>query len=91
MHTNGAVVEHAGIWLENALHSDEGNVLLTSPYLSYAECARLVRAARGSDREIILCTVLDPFAAAQGYLSVEGLRRLALSLIHISEPTRQVR
>lgn len=77
MQMNGAVVEHAGRWLEDALEADPGDVLLTSPYLSYAECARIARAAQESAREIILCTVLDPFAAAQGYLSVEGLRKLA--------------
>ncbi|RLY94336.1 hypothetical protein EAE32_03835 [Kocuria tytonicola] len=73
---NGSVVEHAGLWLENALHADAGDVLLTSPYLSYTECARIARAAQESTREIVLCTVLDPFAAAQGYLSVGGLRKL---------------
>lgn len=77
MQMNGAVVEHAGHWLEDALEADPGDVLLTSPYLSYAACARIARAAQESARETILCTVLDPFAAGQGYLSVEGLRKLA--------------
>ncbi|WP_423446435.1 hypothetical protein AABM36_11750 [Kocuria sp. KSNUG] len=88
MHTNGTVVEHAGLWLENALQSDEGDVLLTSPYLSFTECARVARAAQESTREIILCTVLDPFAAAQGYLSVEGLRRLAAAGVELRHVKR---
>lgn len=77
MQMNGALVEHAGYWLEDALRTDSGDVLLTSPYLSYLECARVARAVQDSPREAILYTVLDPFAAAQGYLSVEGLRTLA--------------
>ena len=88
MQTNGSVVEHAGLWLENALHADAGDVLLTSPYLSYAECARIAPAAQESTREIILCTVLDPFAAAHGYLSVEGLKKLAaagVALRHVDQ------
>lgn len=88
MQMNGAVVEHAGLWLENALQTVAGDVLLTSPYLSYAECARLARAATESTREIILCTVLDPFAAAQGYLSVEGLRRLAAAGVELRHVKR---
>lgn len=77
MQMNGALVEHAGLWLQDALRSDSGDVLLTSPYLSYPECARMARAVQDSRRKAILYTVLDPFAAAQGYLSVEGLRKLA--------------
>lgn len=88
MQMNGAVVEHAGLWLENALQTVAGDVLLTSPYLSYAECARVARAAQESTREIILCTVLDPFAAAQGYLSVEGLRRLAAAGVELRHVKR---
>lgn len=88
MQMNGAVVEHAGLWLENALQSGEGDVLLTSPYLSFTECARVARAAQESTREIILCTVLDPFAAAQGYLSVEGLRRLAAAGVELRHVKR---
>ena len=57
MQMNGAVVEHAGLWLENALQSNVGDVLLTSPYLSFTECARVERAAQEQ-----LC---DPLLADQ--------------------------
>jgi len=86
MQMNGAVVEHAGLWLENALQSNVGDVLLTSPYLSFTECARVARAAQESTREIILCTVLDPFAAARG---VEGNPRYGIftALMALSDCT----
>lgn len=76
MQINGALVEHAGHWLEDALRTDAGDVVLTSPYLSYPECRRVARTVQDSTRKAILYTVLDPFATAQGYLSVEGLRKL---------------
>ncbi|MGP5127696.1 phospholipase D-like domain-containing protein [Brachybacterium tyrofermentans] len=68
--------ESAVEWLNDALAHVDGEVLLTSPYLSPEVCKRLAAAAASSSVRWTLATTLDPSAVANGFLSVRGLRLL---------------
>lgn len=67
------ILETASEWLQSALSDPDGDVVLTSPYLSYIVCRSIADAAMGSSRSWTLCTVLDPLAVASGFLSVQGM------------------
>lgn len=67
------VLDTASDWLYSALADPDGDVVLTSPYLSYDVCRSIANAALGSSRTWTLYTTLDPFAVASSFLSVQGL------------------
>src|SRR5699024_7149097 len=82
------VITSATHWLQDALSQVDGDVLLTSPYLSYDVCRRVAAAAEGSARSWQLMTTLDPSAVANGYLSVKGVRELMQARVEISHVSR---
>lgn len=61
-----------------ALDSPDGDVLLTSPFVTFEVCDRVAAAVRTSETRFqwTLATALDPSAVANGYLSVQGLKHL---------------
>ncbi len=67
------VLDTASEWLQPALSDPDGDVVLTSPYLSYVVCRSIADAAIGSSRSWTLYTTLDPFAVASTFLSVQGM------------------
>lgn len=84
MKSPGEVGETIGSWLENALLKSDGPAHFASPYLAYAVCRKLAEAAERSRQPFVLLTALEPSAVANGYLSVQGLKRLVNSgvLVH---------
>lgn len=80
------LIDSATHWLRNALAVVDGDVVLTSPYLSYDVCRQVSVAASGSSRSWRLVTTLDPSAVANGYLAVQGLRALldaGVEVVHV--------
>lgn len=78
--------ERAADWLQQSLSAIDGDVLLTSPYLSFEVCRRLADAAADSSVGWELVTTLNPSAVANGYLSVRGLHLLlreGITLRHV--------
>lgn len=73
----------AAHWLRDALLQVDGDVVLTSPFLSYDVCRQVASAAEGSPRSWRLMTSLDPSAVANGYLSVQGMRALLQAEVEI--------
>ncbi|WP_437773484.1 hypothetical protein [Arthrobacter sp. KNU40] len=67
------LLDTASDWLYSALADPDGDVVLTSPYLSYVVCRSIADAAIGSSRSWTLYTTLDPFAVASAFLSVPGM------------------
>ncbi|MFH5877288.1 hypothetical protein [Arthrobacter sp. NA-172] len=67
------VLDTASDWLYSALADPDGDVVLTSPYLSYVVCRSIADAAIGSSRSWTLYTTLDPLAVASTFLSVPGM------------------
>jgi hypothetical protein len=63
-------------WLYPVLSNPDGDVVLTSPYLSYSVCRSIADAAIRSCRSWTLYTRLDPVAVASTYLSVPGMALL---------------
>ncbi|GAA1152976.1 hypothetical protein HNR11_000052 [Nesterenkonia sandarakina] len=74
MTTSMELIEKADIWLSECLASLDGDVFLSSPYLSYDVCRDLSESARKSPHSFVLLTTLDAGAVVNGYLSVQGLR-----------------
>lgn len=67
------VLDTASEWLQSALSDPDGDVVLTSPYLSYVVCRSIADASIGSFRSWTLYTMLDPLAVANAFLSVQGM------------------
>lgn len=70
------LLDTASDWLCSVLSIPDGDVVLTSPYLSHVVCRSIADAAIGSSRSWTLYTTLDPFAVASTFLSVPGLALL---------------
>ncbi|WP_460669469.1 phospholipase D family protein [Kocuria himachalensis] len=88
MSSMGRVIHAATEWLEAAITDPDGDVVLTSPYLAFNVCQQIATAARSSQVSWTLVTTLDPSAVANGYLSVEGLRRMLESGVEIRHVER---
>lgn len=87
MNSPALLVETASKWLDCALASVDGAVVLTSPYISYGVCKRVMDAAQASEHSFTLVTTLDPAAVANGYLSVKGLSlaiRTGVKVLHVA-------
>ncbi|MGW9403132.1 hypothetical protein ACWGQ2_04085 [Arthrobacter sp. NPDC055585] len=82
------LIEHADVWLSEAMSSPDGPVLLSSPYLTYEVCRQLSAAARRSLQPFVLLTKLDPSAVANGFLSVQGLKLLLDAEVEIRHSGR---
>lgn len=82
------LIEHADVWLSEAMSSPDGPVLFSSPYLTYEVCRQLSDAARRSSQPFVLLTKLDPSAAANGFLSVQGLKLLLDAGVEIRHSVR---
>lgn len=67
------LLDTASDWLNSVLSRPDGDVVLSSPYLSYAVCRSIAEAAIDSSRSWTLSTTLDPFAVASTFLSVAGM------------------
>ncbi|GAA1484673.1 phospholipase D-like domain-containing protein [Brachybacterium fresconis] len=76
MATEHPLIESAAHWLWDALPQVDGDIVLTSPYLSIDICQKVASAASDSSRSWRLVTTLDASAVAGGYLSVQGLQAL---------------
>ncbi|WP_281873135.1 phospholipase D-like domain-containing protein [Brachybacterium paraconglomeratum] len=70
------LIESAAHWLWDAVAQVDGDVVLTSPYLSNDICQEIASAASGSSRSWRLVTTLDASAVAGGYLSIQGLKAM---------------
>ncbi|MFL0504045.1 phospholipase D family protein [Kocuria rhizophila] len=79
---------HGQQQLDAAITDPEGDVVLTSPYLAFNICQQIATAAHSSEKSWTLMTTLDPSAVANGYLSVEGLRRMLESGVEIRHVER---
>ena len=84
MINGGQTTTLAGHALFDALETATRDILLTSPYLSMGVASRLSQLASGSAARWRLLTSLDPSAAANGFLSVRGLRQLLDSGIEVA-------
>ncbi|WP_345081200.1 phospholipase D-like domain-containing protein [Brachybacterium paraconglomeratum] len=88
MSAQGPLITSAANWLREALVQVDGDVVLTSPFLSYDVCRQVASAAEGSSRSWRLMTTLDPSAVANGYLSVQGMRALHQAGVEIRHVDR---
>lgn len=80
------LITSATHWLQEALSSADGDVVLTSPYLAFDACSRVASAAPPSLRSWRLVTTLDASAVANGYLSILGIRmllRAGVEVLHV--------
>jgi hypothetical protein len=82
------VVDTAHGWLREAFSNVDGEVLLTSPYLTSDICSMIAEAAAGSSHDWTVITALDPRAVANKYLSVPGLQRLIAAGVSVKETRR---
>ncbi|MFC9353255.1 MULTISPECIES: hypothetical protein [Terrabacteria group] len=76
MTSQSSVIGTASEWLNSAFTDPDGDVVLTSPYLSSTICARIANEAEASSQSWTLYTELDPSAVAGEFLSVAGLNLL---------------
>lgn len=83
-----SLIDSATHWLENALAVVDGDVVLTSPYLSFDVCRKVAAVATNSSHSWRLVTALDPSAVANGYLTVEGLRVLLEAGVEVVQVDR---
>lgn len=86
MSTQRPVITSATRWLQDSLPRTDGDVTLTSPYLTYDTCRQVASAASGSSWSWRLMTTLDPSAVANGYLSIHGMRSLlqaGVEVLHV--------
>ncbi|WP_029291283.1 hypothetical protein [Cellulomonas sp. HZM] len=74
--TSDAILTNAHAALFKMLHQCEGDVMLTSPYITYPVARDLAKVAKASTSPWSLLTKLDPVAVASGFLSLAGLREL---------------
>lgn len=80
------LIESATQWLDDAMTNVDGDVVLTSPYLSTDVCRRVASAATGSAVSWRVATTLDPSAVAGGYQSVHGMELLlkaGVQVVHV--------
>lgn len=82
------LVESATHWLSDALSQVDGDVVLSSPYLSFDVCRRVSVAAVASSVSWRLATTLDPSAVANGYLSVQGMELLLKAGVEVAHVDR---
>lgn len=76
MGISGQIITNASQWLTDSLETLDGDVLLTSPFLTAEVCTCIVDKIKATPHKGILVTNLDASAVAGGYLSVQGLRKL---------------
>lgn len=84
----GEIITSAHRWLSNALANLDGDVLLTSPYLTTPICRQIARAVKDSPYRTVVVTTLDPSAVAGGYLMVQGLQELLNAGIELRHTER---
>lgn len=70
------LITRASDWLSDALDTVDGDVIVTSPYLSTDVCRRIANKVSTSGFHGMVVTTLDPSAVANGYLAVQGLKAL---------------
>jgi hypothetical protein len=88
MPTEKQIIDSASLWLDSAFASTDGDVLLTSPYLSADVCSRIAKAATTSAHAWKVITRLDPRSVANGYLSVQGLHKLLSAGVALEDSAR---
>lgn len=88
MAQNAAIVTDANEWLHDALAHLDGDLLLTSPYLTTEVCQMIATSVRASNRRAVVVTCLDASAVAGGYLMVQGLKKLLDAGIEIRHVER---
>ncbi|MEB2528716.1 phospholipase D-like domain-containing protein [Kocuria rosea] len=88
MSSTGRLIDTAEEWFKAAIADPDGDVVLTSPYLSINVCDQIATAAQSSALSWTLVTTLDPSSVANGYLSVKGLRRMLDSGVDIQHVER---
>lgn len=76
MGTYGQIITDASQWLTDSLEALDGDVVLSSPFLTTEVCSCIAESIKVAAYESILVTTLDASAVAGGYLSVQGLRKL---------------
>lgn len=84
----GEIITSAHRWLSDALANLDGDVLLTSPYLTTPICRQIARAVKDSPYRTVVVTTLDPSAVAGGYLMVQGLHELLNAGIELRHTER---
>ncbi|APT92652.1 hypothetical protein CPHO_06815 [Corynebacterium phocae] len=70
------LVYNAYDWLMDALDDPDGDILLTSPYLTYRICNEIAASVEGLPFNVVVVTALNAAAVANGYQSVVGLEKL---------------
>jgi len=88
MNDTFGIVEVAYDWLIGSLENADGPAELTSPYISYDVCRRIIEATAQHDHSVRVITTLDASAVANGYLSVQGLRQLLAADIEVLHTER---
>lgn len=78
------VITEAGDDLFPRLVTAAGDVTLCAPFLTFKVASRLAELAKSSQVEWYLLTHLDAHAAANGYLSVNGLRAMLEAGVNIT-------
>lgn len=85
---DGRIITSAHRWLSTALAHLDGDMLLTSPYLTTQVCRQIARAVKDSPHRAVVVTTLDPSAVAGGYLMVQGLHELLNAGIELRHTER---
>lgn len=88
MTSGGQIIPSAHQWLSKALETIDGDVLLTSPYLTTRVCRLIADSLAKSQFPGVVITALDPSAVAGGYLMIQGLRDLLKAGIEVREVDR---
>ena len=88
MTSGGQIIPSAHQWLSEALATIDGDVLLTSPYLTTRVCRQVADSLAKSRFHGVVMTALDPSAVAGGYLTIQGLRDLLKAGIEVRHVER---
>lgn len=88
MGQDGEIITNAYQWLSDALIHLDGDLLLTSPYLTTDICQMIAKSVSGGNARGVVVTTLDPSAVAGGYLMVQGLKKLLDAGIEIRHVER---
>lgn len=88
MTSGGQIIPSAHQWLSKALETIDGDVLLTSPYLTTGVCRQVADSLAKSRFHGVVMTALDPSAVAGGYLTIQGLRDLLEAGIEVRHVER---
>ena len=88
MTSGGQIISSAHQWLSEALETIDGDVLLTSPYLTTRVCRQIADSLAKSRFHGVVITTLDPSAVAGGYLMIQGLRGLLKAGIEVRDVDR---